>query len=185
MITGAKNESMVLQAFSKLSIFEVGLLENKTYLWMEVSPDGVAVLGFDQDDENIVAFIEIKTRVAVKRIQHAEELAAKYQHKLIVSDIGDDTWKESVEEEHSAQVLLQLWVMQLQTEFYIVATLGSSTSSGKITYFVKGHLLLSHVNDFFDRYSSQQLKDMPLKKLKVAPHPATSLSHPFRCCTTA
>jgi hypothetical protein len=48
MIAGAKNESVVLQAFSKLSyvrsIFEVGLLENKTYPWMAASADGVAVM---------------------------------------------------------------------------------------------------------------------------------------------
>jgi hypothetical protein len=112
MVTGAKNESVVLQAYSKLSyvrgIFEVELLENTTCPWMAALPDRVVVVGF-QDDKNVVASIEIKTRVAVERIQHAEEIAAKYHHKLIVCDIGDDTWKECIEEEHSTQVLLQLW----------------------------------------------------------------------------
>jgi hypothetical protein len=75
---------------------------------MAALPDRVVVVGF-QDDKNVVASIEIKTRVAVERIQHAEEIAAKYHHKLIVCDIGDDTWKECIEEEHSTQVLLQLW----------------------------------------------------------------------------
>jgi hypothetical protein len=92
------------------SIFVVGLLENKTYPRMAASPDGVAVVGF-QDDENIVASIDIKTRVAVERIQHAEELAAKYQHKLIVCDTRYDIWKECIEEENSTQVLMQLWAM--------------------------------------------------------------------------
>jgi phage tail sheath protein FI len=155
MVTGAKNESAVLQAFSKLSyvriIFEVGLLENKTYPWMAASPDGVAVVGF-MPEENIVASIEIKTRVSTEQIQQAEEIAAKYQHKLIVCDIGDETWKECIEEEHSTQVLLQLWVMRLQLAFYIVATPGSSTSNGKITYIFMGNLILDYANQFFDQY---------------------------------
>jgi predicted metal-binding protein len=60
----------------------------------------------------------------MERIQQAEEIAANYQHKLIVCEIGDETWKECREEEHSTQVLLQLWVMRLQLAFYIVATPG-------------------------------------------------------------
>jgi len=136
MVIGAKNESAVLQAFSKLSyirsIFELGFLENKTYPWMAASPDGVVVVGF-VPKENVVASIEIKTRVSTERTQQAEEIAAKYQHKLIVCEIGDETWKECIEEEHSTQVLLQLWVMSFQLAFYIVATPGSSTSNGKIT----------------------------------------------------
>ena len=155
MVIGAKNESAVLQAFSKLSyvrsIFEVGLLENKTYPWMAASPDGVAVVGF-MPEENVVASIEIKTRVSMERIQQAEEIAAKYQHKLIVCEIGDETWEECVESEHSTQVLLQLWVMRLQRAFYIVATPGSSTSNGKITYIVMGNLILDYANEFFDKY---------------------------------
>ena len=79
-----------------MSIFEVGLLENKTYPWIAASPDGVAVVGF-QEDENVVASIEIKTRVSLEQIQQAEEIAAKYQPKLIVCEIGDKTWKECIE----------------------------------------------------------------------------------------
>jgi hypothetical protein len=89
IVIGAKNESAVFQALSKLSyvrsIFEVGLLENKTYPWMATSPDGVAVVGFALE-ENVVASIEIKTRVSTERIQQAEEIAAKYQHKLSEDD---------------------------------------------------------------------------------------------------
>jgi len=100
MVIGAKNESSVLQAFSKLSYirstFDVGLLENKTYLWMAASPDRVAVVGFEPD-ENVVASTEIKTRVSIEKIQQAEEIAAKYQPKLIVCEIGDKTWKECIE----------------------------------------------------------------------------------------
>jgi hypothetical protein len=80
---------------------------------MAASPDGVAVVGFTPE-ENIVASIEIKTRVSTERIQQPEEIAAKYQHKLIVCEIGDETWEECVDSEHSTQVLLQLWVMRLQ-----------------------------------------------------------------------
>jgi len=52
---------------------------------MAASPDGVAVVGF-VPDENIVVSIEIKTRVSKERIQQAEEIAAKYQHKLSEDD---------------------------------------------------------------------------------------------------
>jgi hypothetical protein len=79
---------------------------------MAASPDGVAVVGF-MPEENVVASIEIKTRVSTEQIQQAEEIAAKYQHKLIVCEIGDETWKKCIEEEHLTQVLLQLWVMRL------------------------------------------------------------------------
>jgi hypothetical protein len=44
MGAGAKNEGVVLKAFSKFSFVrstcEVGLLENKTYPWMAALPDG-------------------------------------------------------------------------------------------------------------------------------------------------
>jgi hypothetical protein len=55
-------------------------------------------------------------------------------------------------EEHSLQVLLQLWVMRLQTAFYIVALPGTSSSSGKICYIVMGLLSLAYANEFFDLY---------------------------------
>jgi hypothetical protein len=29
----------------------------------------------------------------MEQIQQAEEIAAKYQHKLIVGEIGDEIWK--------------------------------------------------------------------------------------------
>jgi hypothetical protein len=101
----------------------------------------VAVVGF-QEDENVVASIEIKTRVSLEQIQQAEEIAAKYHHKLIVCDIRDETWKECIEEVHSTQMLLQLWVLRLQLAFYIFATPGSSNSNRKITYIVMGNLTL-------------------------------------------
>jgi hypothetical protein len=49
------------------------------------------------------------------------------------------------------QVLQQLWVLKLQTAFYILALPDTSTSSGKIAYIVMGHLSLAHANDFFDQ----------------------------------
>jgi hypothetical protein len=57
-----------------------------------------------------------------------------------------------MEKEHSMQVLLQLWVMKLQTVFYIVALPGTSSSSGKICFSVTCHLSLAHANEFFDQY---------------------------------
>jgi hypothetical protein len=56
-----------------------------------------------------------------------------------------------MEKEHSMQVLLQLWVMRLQTAFYIVALPGTSSSSGKICYIVMGNLSLAYDNNFFDQ----------------------------------
>ena len=42
--------------------------------------------------------------------------------------------------------------MRLQLAFYIVATPGSSTSNGKITYIVMDNLILDYANEFFDKY---------------------------------
>jgi len=126
MVIGAKNESVVSQAFSKLSfirsIFEVGLLLNKTYPWMAASPDGVVVAGFEPD-ENVVASIEMNTRVYTERIQQAEEIAAKYQHKHIVCEIGDETWKECIEEEHLTQNTSVTTVMGHETSISIFTLL--------------------------------------------------------------
>jgi hypothetical protein len=155
MMIGAKKEAAVLNAFSKLTyvkgVFECGLLENKQHPWMAASPDGAAVVKFN-DDQLIVASVEVKTRVAVERAEEAKKIASKYQYKLITCDIGDDTWNECVEREHSTQVILQLWVMKLQTAFYIVTLPGTSTSSGKIVYVVTGNLTLQYANSFFDQY---------------------------------
>ena len=110
MVIGAKNESVVSQAFSKLSfirsIFEVGSLLNKTYPWMAASPDGVVVAGFEPD-ENVVASIEMNTRVYTERIQQAEEIAAKYQHKLSEVEVKvdkEDVPKTTGEEEDNTQI---------------------------------------------------------------------------------
>jgi hypothetical protein len=70
---------------------------------MAASPDRATVVDF-KDHKNIVASIEIKTRVSSERTWHAE----KIQHKLISCEIGDDiTWNECIEE-HSTQFILQL-----------------------------------------------------------------------------
>jgi hypothetical protein len=111
MVIGAKNEGAILNAFSKLNyvkgVFECGLLESKLHPWMTVTPDGIAVVTFN-GRELIVASVEVKTRVATERVTEAQQIAVKYQDKLITCDIGDDTWKYCVEKEHSMQVLLQL-----------------------------------------------------------------------------
>jgi hypothetical protein len=150
-VTGAKNEAAVLNEFSKLSyvkgVFECGLLESKLHPWMVASINGVAVFTLNGNDI-IVVSVEIKTRVAMERVDKAQQIATNYQHKLIACDIGDETWKECVEKEHSMQVLLQLWVMKLQTAFYIAALLGTSTLSEKFAYIVMGHLSLAYANDF-------------------------------------
>jgi len=100
----------------------------------------------------IVASMEVKTRVAAEQVDEAQQIAAKYQHKLITCEIGDDVWNECVEKEHSTQVILQLWVMKLQNAFYIMGLPGISTSFGKIVYIVMGHLTLAYANSFFDQY---------------------------------
>jgi hypothetical protein len=118
---------------------------------MAASPDGVAVVTLNWR-ELIVASVGIKTRVAIERVTKAQKIAIKYQHKLITCDIGDDTWNECVEKEHSMQLLLQLWVMRLQTAFYIVALLGTSSSCGKICYIVMGSLSFTYADNFSHQY---------------------------------
>jgi hypothetical protein len=80
---------------------------------MAASPNGVAVVTLN-GNERIVRSIEIKIRVATERVAEAQQISAKYRHKLIACDISDKTWKEGVKQEHSLQVMLRLWVMRLQ-----------------------------------------------------------------------
>jgi hypothetical protein len=68
------------------------------------------VIGAKNEGAILNAFSKLnyETRVATERVSEAQQIAVKYQDKLITCDIGDDTWKYCVEKEHSMQVLLQL-----------------------------------------------------------------------------
>jgi hypothetical protein len=118
---------------------------------MAASPDGIGVVSMNGNNL-IVISIEIKTRVAEEKAAEVQGIAGKYQHKLIQCDIGDDTWTECIKQEHSSQVLLQLWVTCLQTAFYIIALPRTSNASGRIVYTVMGHLSFRYGNYFFDQY---------------------------------
>lgn len=110
---------------------------------MAASPDRIGVVTMNGDDL-IVASIVTEEK--------AQGIAEQYQQQLIQCDSGDDTWTECVKQEHSSQVLLQLWVTCLQTAFYIIALPRTSNASGRIVYTIMGHLSFRYANKFFDQY---------------------------------
>jgi len=60
--------------------------------------------------------------------------------------------------------------MRVPLAFYIVATPGTSTSIGKITYIVMGNLMLDYANQFFDKYMDR------IGKLLIRFHQASSIA---------
>jgi hypothetical protein len=118
MVMETKNESAVLTASSRNNfmeqVFEWGLLECLNLLWLTVSPDGVAVLNLLAGQ--VLATVEVKTRVSADWIASAEQLAAKYVQDSgpFLCTVGDDVWKEVVDKDHSMQIVVQLSVLKLK-----------------------------------------------------------------------
>jgi hypothetical protein len=55
-------------------------------------------------DSHHAACIAVTAHVSLERIAAAEQIAAKYNQKMIVCCVGDKTWTECVEEDHATQV---------------------------------------------------------------------------------
>jgi hypothetical protein len=79
MVIGTKNESVVLTDFSRNNyveqVFKCGLLACLNLAWLAASPDGVAVLNVLAGQ--VIATVEVKTRVSADQIASAEQIAAK------------------------------------------------------------------------------------------------------------
>jgi hypothetical protein len=113
MIIGARNEDAVLVAFSNLpfikKVFSCGFFKSRRFPWLAASPDAIAVLA-SNDSRLVCSVIEVKTRTTENTITEAEGIAAKHNGKYILANIEDDVWNDTVPQDHSNQVLLQLAV---------------------------------------------------------------------------
>jgi hypothetical protein len=85
MIIRMKNESAVLTAFSRNNdmeqVFKCGLLKCLNLPWLAALPDAVAVLNVAAGQ--IIAAVEVKTRVSADRIASEEQVAANLCKILI------------------------------------------------------------------------------------------------------
>jgi len=155
MVIGTKNESVVLTAFSRNNyveqVFKCGLLECLNLPWLAASPDGVAVLNVSAGQ--VLATVEVKTRVSTDQIASAEQLAAKYVEDSgpILCTVGDDVWKEVVDKDHSTQIMVQLSVLKLKYCIYIVGQAGVRGAIGHIIYVVIRKLQSNDLLLFVDK----------------------------------
>jgi hypothetical protein len=84
-----------------------------------------------------VAVVEIKTRVARERIRAFEEIRAKYNDReIIICYIGSPIFEEVVEEDHAAQLMVQMATVGADWAVYIVAQAGTQVGTGRIIYAV-------------------------------------------------
>jgi hypothetical protein len=132
-------------------VFKCGLLECLNLPWLAASPDGVAVLNVSAGQ--VLATVEVKTRVSTDQIASAEQLAAKYVEDSgpILCTVGDDVWKEVVDKDHSTQIMVQLSVLKLKYCIYIVGQAGVRGAMGRIIYVVIGTLQLDDLLQFVDK----------------------------------
>jgi hypothetical protein len=140
MVAGTKNEGAILEAFLQhenvKDLFECGLLESKEVPWLAASPDAIAILSFPEEDMEILAVVEIKTRVSHQKIAAAERVLARYNSTWIEAEIGDDVWNECIEKDHQYQLLVQMVVTNSAYCCYVVGKAGFEGSDGRIIYIV-------------------------------------------------
>jgi hypothetical protein len=132
-------------------VFKCGLLECLDLPWLAASPDGVAVLNVLAGQ--VLATVEVKTRVSADRIVSAEQLAAKYVEDSgpILCTVGDDVWKEVVDKDHSTQIMMQLSVLKLKYCIYIDGQAGVRGAMGRMIHVVIGKLQLDDLLQFVDK----------------------------------
>ncbi len=101
----------------------------------------------------IIATVEVKTRVSANRIATAEQVAAKYQQDSdpILCTVEDDVWNDVVDNDHSTQILVQLSDLKLKYCIYIFGQPVVRGSMGRIIYTVIGKLQLDNLLQFVDK----------------------------------
>jgi hypothetical protein len=102
------NEDRVVQCLKRQpyveDVFECGLFCNKTNPCMGVSPDGILVLTPPGAQSQVIASLEIKTRMAPRMVLNATEITKKMGSKYFSCTVGDDVWFTAVPLEHRSQV---------------------------------------------------------------------------------
>ena len=123
MIKGTKNEKSVMDCLRNqpwaIRVWDVGLVAMKRYRWIGVSADGI--IEFDSPQgHRVKATLEIKTKLAQQRINHAETIAAA-NGKYFECVAGDTTWFASVPWEYRGQVLHQATVFNVDHAVFVMA----------------------------------------------------------------
>jgi hypothetical protein len=153
MKIGTKNEDAILHALrchhQVSDLWSGGLFESKQYPWLAASPDAIAIVKAPGGRE-VVATVEVKTRVSPQRIVQAEEIARKYNDKPIVCVVGENTMSDIMDKDHATQVLIQMITLKVHWALYIVGQPGTSSSTGRIIYTVFVHAPTQPLQQFMD-----------------------------------
>ena len=103
MTTGTENEDPTIQKLRSeimiMCLFDVGLLQSNDHLSLCVSPDGLYILILDDNMNDSVACVEIKTRVKPLTITRAENSRRQFG-KVVWCDFDDETFKKCVPSEN-------------------------------------------------------------------------------------
>ena len=137
MMRGSASEGAGLSALNSLpfivTVFECGMLAMKHSRYLARSPDGVALVDaqilqkFNTEEGHVVneneipfvlATVEIKTRVTSKSLNTALELATE---DAAFCEVGHETFRKYIPESHTAQVLLQMMILDVNVAIYLAA----------------------------------------------------------------
>jgi hypothetical protein len=137
MRISTKNEDAIWAAFHNFNIvtdiFQCGFLESKFIPWLAISPDAIAIVR-SPEGQKVLATIELKTRVSPEHVAEAEQIAARWNHKMIVCILGTNNKKDIMVKEHATQVMIQMATCNLNWAVYIVGQPGTSNTHGRILY---------------------------------------------------
>ena len=124
MKLGTDNEEATATKFAQedfvKSFFDVGLLQCKAAPHIGVSPDGVALLQFGEE-EAFHACVEIKTRTNEDTTIEKAEAAKRMHGRVSRCTFGDDTFNDCVVSENRKQVMQQAFVTGFNHGVYVVA----------------------------------------------------------------
>ena len=152
MAQGTKNEDPTAQNFASMDFveefYEVGLLKWKEAQNIGVSPDGIAWVKIpgpaNEDDEQQLVCVEIKTRVSDNTIlkaesarEYAKEKSVDGDGKIVVCEYDDNIFKKCVPSANRKQVIHQAVVSGLSWGVFITAKLEEEQGSVVQTVFVK------------------------------------------------
>lgn len=106
-----------------LAICAIGLVAHKTIPWAAASCDGIALVRWPSTGDHVVCSVEFKTCVAPGTLEQAFAVREHLGELIVVENVGDPRWFESITEDHRAQVLHQMFVSGLKHFVYVRASM--------------------------------------------------------------
>lgn len=106
-----------------LAICAIGLVAHKTIPWAAASCDGIALVRWPSTGDHVVCSVEFKTCVAPGTLEQAFAVREHLEELIVVENVGDPRWFESITEDHRAQVLHQMFVSGLKHFVYVRASM--------------------------------------------------------------